>query len=327
MKKVVSIIGNRPNTLKWSVLSPELRKEFEEIVIHTGQHYNHNMNAIFFKDMNLVAPDYLLNVGSATHGKQTGEMLSKIEEVLLHEEPDCVVVYGDTNTTLAGALAASKLNIKVAHVEAGVRSFNRKMPEELNRILVDNCADYLFCPTQKALFDLEYLEGGKHLCYCGDILVDLVHKHAFTNASTIFKKIAVKRKRYSVLTVHRQENTIDKEHFMTIIKPIYDLNLPVIFPCHPRTYKQLIKWGIHELQDLCGIRVITPLGYLDMLYLIQNAKHIYTDSGGVQREALFLDVPCTVLRKETEWGGLKDDPMFNKTGACKRIVNVLKEVL
>ena len=327
MKKVISVIGNRPNTLKWSVLSLELRKEFEEVVVHTGQHYNHNMNAIFFKDMNLVAPDYLLNVGSATHGKQTGEMLSKIEEVLFQEEPDCVIVYGDTNTTLAGALAASKLNIKVAHVEAGVRSFNRKMPEELNRILVDNSSDYLFCPTQKALFNLEYLEGEKHLCYCGDVLVDLVHKYAFDNCSDVLNMLDVKRERYYVLTIHREENTIQKEHFVDIVHDLFSREYPVVFPCHPRTFKQLMKWNIFNWLCLNNINVIKPRGYIDMLYLIQNAKRIYTDSGGVQREALFLDVPCTVLRKETEWDGLENDPMFNKTCACKTIVNTLKEVL
>ena len=327
MKKIVSIIGNRPNTLKWSVLSPELRKEFEEVVVHTGQHYDYNMDGIFFKDMILPVPNYFLDVGSATHGKQTGEMLIKIEEVILKEKPDCVIVYGDTNTTLAGALAASKLNIKVAHVEAGVRSFNRKMLEELNRILVDNCADYLFCPTQKALLNLEYLEGEKHLYYCGDVLVDLIHKYAFTDSSVILDELNLKRGKYYVVTVHRQENTMRKETFENILSLLYDLEKRVIFPCHPRTYKKIQEWSLIDEIAFSNVKLTEPLSYINMLYLIQNARRVYTDSGGVQREALFLDVPCTVLRKETEWDGLKDDPMFNKTGACKRIVTTLKEVL
>jgi len=327
MKKILSIIGNRPNTLKWSVLSLELRKVFKEVVIHTGQHYDYNMDGSFFKDMHLSKPDYFLEVGSATHGKQTGEMLSQIEAILLQEEPDCAIVFGDTNTTLAGALAASKLNIKVAHVEAGVRSFNMKMPEELNRVLVDNSSDYLFCPTQKALFNLEYMEGKKHLCYCGDVLVDLVHKYAFTNHSDILNELNTKRGKYYVVTIHREENTTQKEHFENIIKDLFGLKFPVIFPCHPRTYKKIVEWDLLDEWFFHDVCVYEPLSYTDMLYLIQNARRVYTDSGGVQREALILDVPCTVLRKETEWDGLKDDHMFNKTGACKAIVTTLKEVL
>lgn len=327
MKKIVSIIGNRPNTLKWSVLSLELRKEFEEVVVHTGQHYDYNMDLVFFRDMKLAPPHYFLDVGSATHGKQTAQMLEKIERILMIEDPDCVVVYGDTNTTLAGALAASKLNMKVAHVEAGVRSFNYEMPEELNRILVDNCSDYLFCPTQKALFNLEYLECKKHLCYCGDVLVDLVHKHAFTNHSDILNRLNVNRGRYYVVTIHREENTTQKEQFVNIIKDLFGLRYPVVFPCHPRTYNKIVEWDLLNGFHFRDVHVIAPLGYTDMLYLIQNARRVCTDSGGVQREALLLDVPCTVLREETEWVGLKDDPMFNKTGACKIIVNTLKGVL
>ena len=327
MKKIVSIIGNRPNTLKWSVLSPELRKDFEEVVVHTGQHYDYNMDAIFFKDMELQHPDHFLEVGSGTHGKQTGEMLSEIETVLMKEEPDCVIVYGDTNTTLAGALAASKLNMKVAHVEAGVRSFNSEMPEELNRILVDNCSDYLFCPTQKALFNLEYLESKKHLCYCGDVLVDLVEKYAFTNYSDILDELHIKRGKYIIFTMHREENTTHKNRFEEVLSGLNELAMRVIFPCHPRTYKKIQEWGLIQEIAFSNIKLIEPLGYMDMIYLIQNARHVYTDSGGVQREALLLDVPCTILRNETEWDGLKDDPMFNKTGACKTIVTVLKEVV
>lgn len=325
MKKVVSIIGNRPNTLKWSVLSPELQKEFEEVVVHTGQHYDYNMDLVFFKeDQHLAPPHYFLDVGSATHGKQTAHMLEKIERILMIESPDCVVVFGDTNTTLAGALAASKLNIKVAHVEAGVRSFNKKMPEELNRILVDNCSDYLFCPTQTSLFNLEYLEGEKHLCYCGDVLVDLVYKYAFDNCSDILNQLNLRRGKYCVATVHRQENTMKKETFKGILNILYESEKHVIFPCHPRTYKKIQEWDLIDEIAFSNVKLTEPLRYKDMLYLTQNARRVYTDSGGVQREALLLDVPCTVLRNETEWVGLKDDPMFNKTGACKTIVNTLK---
>jgi len=327
MKKVVSIIGNRPNTLKWSILSPKLRKEFEEIVIHTGQHYDYSMNGIFFKDMNLRTPDYFLNVGSGSHGLQTGKMLIEIEKVLLREEPDCVVLFGDTNTTLAGALASKKLHFKIAHIEAGVRSFNQKMPEEVNRILVDHCSDYLFCPTQKAIRNLCCSEIKGDIYYCGDVLTDLVYKYGTNNRSDILYTLNLEINEYYVVTIHRVENTVEKSKLVDILQNFFDLNLPVVFPCHPRTWKKIIAWKLMDTYDFHGMRLIDPVGYVDMLCLIQNAKRVCTDSGGVQRESLLLNTPCTILREETEWVGLDHDIMFKKEGACKRIVAILKEVL
>jgi len=298
--KVVSIVGARPQFVKAAVLSRELRKDNIEILVHTGQHYDNNMSEVFFKEMEIPTPDYNLNIGSGSHGEQTAAMLTGIEAVLLKEQPDWCLVYGDTNSTLAGALAAVKLHIKVAHVEAGLRSFNRRMPEEINRVLTDHISDLLLCPTQTAVDNLrnEGITQGVHLV--GDVMYEALMwavEKARTH-STILTDLHLTPKKYLLATVHRAENTDDPERLGNILSAFNQIQEPLIWPVHPRTRKKLeeIQWqpGDH-------IQLIDPVGYLDMAQLEENARMITTDSGGIQKEAMWLGVPCVTLRDETEW--------------------------
>jgi len=299
--KVASIVGARPNFVKLAPVSREVRKRFDEVIIHTGQHYDYEMDKIFFDDMGIPAPDYHLGIGSGSHGHQTGEMLKKIEEVIISEKPDVVLVFGDTNSTLAGALAAAKLHIYVAHVEAGLRSYDKSMPEEINRVLVDHCSDLLLCPTKTAVENLK-IEGIKRNVYLtGDVMVDAQRDCAkiAENKSRILADLGIKPKDYSLATIHRASNTDDPDKFRAIIEALEELG-DIVFPCHPRAEKYLRQFGLWD--DLNRrARVIKPVGYFDMLMLEKNAKKILTDSGGVQKEAYLLGIPCITLRDETEW--------------------------
>jgi len=303
--KIVSIIGARPQFIKAAVVSRALRQNHTEIMIHTGQHYDANMSSVFIEDLGLSEPEVNLGIGSGSHGAQTGKMLIGIEKVLLTEQPDWVLVYGDTNSTLAGALAAVKLNIPVAHVEAGLRSFNREMPEEHNRVLTDHCSDLLFCPTQTAVDNLtrEGINRGVHLV--GDTMYDAVleFSEVAQRRSSILQDLKVDPKRYFLATIHRPYNTDKPERLKSIISALLKLNEPVIFPVHPRTRKKIAKLeGISGLLSLhSNLHLIEPVGYLEMLVLEQNARMILTDSGGIQKEAYFFGVPCITLRPETEW--------------------------
>jgi len=299
--KVASIVGARPNFVKLAPVSREVRRRFDEVIIHTGQHYDYEMDKIFFDDMGIPAPDYHLGIGSGSHGHQTGEMLKKIEEVIISEKPDVVLVFGDTNSTLAGALAAAKLHIYVAHVEAGLRSYDKSMPEEINRVLVDHCSDLLLCPTKTAVENLK-IEGIKRNVYLtGDVMVDAQRDCAKTaeNKSRILADLGIKPKDYCLATIHRASNTDDPDKFRAIIEALEELG-DIVFPCHPRAEKYLRQFGLWD--DLNRrARVIKPVGYFDMLMLEKNAKKILTDSGGVQKEAYLLGIPCITLRDETEW--------------------------
>jgi UDP-N-acetylglucosamine 2-epimerase (non-hydrolysing) len=300
--KIISIVGARPQFIKCAPVSYELRKEHEEILVHTGQHYDPEMSDIFFSELRIPHPDYHLNVGSAPHGKQTGLMLEKVEEVLMTEMPDLVLVYGDTNSTLAGALAATKLQVPVAHVEAGLRSFDRSMPEEINRVITDHISDILFCPTQTSVDNLE-----KEGIFCGvrkvgDVMVDaLKHNAGFAGEkSHIIRKLGLKKGDYYVATVHRQGNTDNRMNLTAITEAFRDSGKTVIFPVHPRTKHYLHEYGLWDSLSE-NIRCIEPVGYIDMLTLMKNAKKILTDSGGIQKEAYIMGVPCITLRENTEW--------------------------
>jgi len=302
--KVISVVGARPQFIKAAPVSRELRKEHNEILVHTGQHYDYFMSAVFFAELGIPEPDYNLGVGSASHGRQTGEMLIRIEEVLLTERPDWVLVYGDTNSTLAGGLAACKLHIPLAHVEAGLRSFNREMPEEHNRALTDHYSDLLFCPTQTAVDNLarEGITQGVHLV--GDTMYDAVLQFAeiARQRSTILQDLGLKPKGYLLATVHRPYDTDDPDRLRSILDAFAEIGEPVIFPVHPRTRQRMAEFGLNDLQSAIGnLQFLEPVGYLDMLMLEQNGRLILTDSGGVQKEAYFLAVPCVTLREETEW--------------------------
>lgn len=307
MKKIITIIGARPQFIKAAMVSRALSKEIEEIIVHTGQHYDKNMSEIFFEQLQIPKPKYNLGVGSGSHGKQTGEMLIEIEEVLLKEKPDYVMVYGDTNSTLAGALAASKLLIPIIHVEAGLRSYNMEMPEEQNRVLTDHISSILICPTQTAVDNLKKEGITKNVYLTGDVMCDSVIYYSNLaqekiNLSSIelipiYEKKDVKE--WYLTTIHRAENTMDDKNLTNILEVFEKLDKMVIFPVHPR-----IKSMVNELykkNNYKNIYFIEPVDYLTMLYLTKNAHKVVTDSGGLQKECYILDTPCITIRNQTEW--------------------------
>jgi UDP-GlcNAc3NAcA epimerase len=303
--KLLTIIGARPQFVKAAALSREIKKhpELNEVIVHTGQHFDANMSAIFFEEMEIPKPHYNLNINGLSHGAMTGQMLEKLEEVMLNEKPDVVMVYGDTNSTIAGALAAKKLHIKVAHVEAGLRSFNMQMPEEINRILTDRISDWLFCPTDTAINNLEN-EGYKNInckiVKTGDVMEDaaLFYAHKATEKSTILQQLNLSGKAFILSTIHRAENTDNKSNLSEIIHALNVLHetVPVIVPLHPRT-KKLIEQ--HQLKP--NFTIVEPLGYFDMIMLLKNCSLVITDSGGLQKEAYFFGKFCVTTREQTEW--------------------------
>ena len=300
--KIVSVVGARPQFIKCAPVSRTIRKQHEEILVHTGQHYDPEMSDVFFEELDIPRPDYNLGIGSGTQGEQTGKMIIEIEKVLLKEKPDLVLVYGDTNSTLAGALAASKLHIKVAHVEAGLRSFDRAMPEEINRVMTDHISNILFCPTDTAVMNLKNEGITEGVYNVGDVMVDALkyNQKIAEEKSTILQDLNLNPKEFLLATVHRASNTDNKENLSSIVEAFSDSKETIVFPIHPRTRKCLKEYNLWE-KVLKNTKVIPPVGYLDMLKLESNARKILTDSGGVQKEAYMLGVPCITLRDNTEW--------------------------
>lgn len=301
--KIVTIVGARPQFIKAAPVSRALARQsgIDECIVHTGQHYDANMSDVFFDELSIPVPTHHLGIGGMSHGANTGRTIEAIETVLLQEKPDWVMVYGDTNSTLAGALAAAKLHIPIAHVEAGLRSFNMRMPEEVNRRLTDHCSSLLFTPCNQADMNLRN-EGisGAHVCNVGDVMYDavLMFGDAVDAAATQLEQLGVERGKYLLATIHRQENTDDKERMVAIMDGLGASPYPVLLPLHPRTR------GILASLDLTvpsNVHIVDPLGYLQMLDLERNAALVVTDSGGVQKEAYFHRVPCITLRDETEW--------------------------
>lgn len=298
--KVITVVGARPQFIKAAPVSRELRKHFNEILIHTGQHYDDNMSKIFFEELGIPLPDYNLKIGSGNHGKMTGEMLAKLEEIYINEKPDCVLVYGDTNSTLAGALAASKLLIPVIHVEAGLRSFNKEMPEEQNRILTDNISKLLLVPTLDAENNLKN-EGIEEGVYnIGDVMYDavLMFKEKANLKQDLLDELQIEKNKYILTTIHRAENTNNIDRLKNIIEALNESEETIVLPLHPRTKKFIGDYGLKFNEN---IKVIDPIGYLEMLMLESNSRKIVTDSGGVQKEAYFMRKPCITMRDETEW--------------------------
>lgn len=308
--KFLTVIGARPQFIKAAVISRAIQVfnehrlhdgQVHEVVVHTGQHYDDEMSSIFFRELGMPTPDYHLGIGSGPHGRQTGRMLEALEPVLQRERPDWVLVYGDTNSTLAGALAASKLGLPIAHVEAGLRSYNRSMPEETNRVLTDHLSALLFCPTARAVKNLscEGIVAGVH--QVGDVMFDSLRYYLArtAHAGELHARLGVHRGDYALATVHRAETTDRPECLSNIVDALGRLGILVVWPLHPRTKAALERTGLTRLPET--VYAIPPVSYLEMLALQRDARVILTDSGGVQKEAFWLGVPCVTFRRETEW--------------------------
>ena len=308
--KIVTIVGARPQFVKAAAVSRVIRSNIEEKIIHTGQHYDANMSEIFFDEMSIPRPDYNLGVGSGSHAKQTADMMVKIEAILLDEKPDYLMIYGDTNSTLAGALAAVKIHIPIIHVEAGLRSYNNKMPEEINRILSDRVSDILFCPTETAVNNLSAEGITKNVYNIGDVMCDAVlyylsqsdainkNEH-FKNLIALFDTSIAVLDDWYLATIHRAENTDSVEKIKIVLDAFEQLDSKVLFPVHPRT-KNLVR-AVLENSNYTNTIFCEPMGYIDMLYFANHAKKIVTDSGGLQKEAYIMNTPCITVREQTEW--------------------------
>ena len=343
--KILTILGARPQFIKAGSVSRAIKQynlqttnnqytniPITEVIVHTGQHYDANMSDIFFEEMQIPKPDYFLGIGGKSHGAMTGQMIEKIEEVALKEKPDWIMVYGDTNSTLAGAIVASKLHIKLAHVEAGLRSFNMKMPEEINRILTDRVSDILFCPTKTAVENLQKegfpfvtANGTQKIVNVGDVMQD--GAFFYKNFSKKPSNFQLKTSNYILCTIHRAENTDDPQRLKAIFEALNEIakEKQIILPLHPRTRKIIETYNFQlETSDLI---IIDPVGYLEMVWLIDNCSLVMTDSGGLQKEAYFFEKPCITLRDETEWVELVEIEANRLAGANKeKILNAYKQI-
>jgi UDP-N-acetylglucosamine 2-epimerase len=353
--KVMTILGTRPEIIKLAALIPLLQR-FEHVLVHTGQHYDHELDADFFKELDLPEPRYNLKIGSGLQGKQTGRMIEKLEEVMLAEKPDVVIVLGDTNTTLAGTLAATKLHLKLIHVEAGCRSFNRTMPEEMNRIIADHCADYLLAADMESVEHLRKEGLTKNVSLVGNTIFDACLRNKELAAkSRVLEEIGLTAGKYILATIHRSQSTDDPKVLRKIMESLEELTneIEVVVPLHPRTKKALEKFGITLGPK---VKVIKPQGYLPFLKLLENSRFCVTDSGGIQDECLFFNVPAIIPREETEWVRLvkagknflvghdgiveKAQELLNdeellrvnkieypyETGVAQKIVNIIEEI-
>lgn len=296
----LTVVGVRPQFIKAAALRRALHSGHREVLVHTGQHYDDGMSDVFFRTLDLPQPAYHLGVGSGSHGEQTARMLVGIEQVIVKERPDLVLVFGDTNSTLAGALAAAKLGVPVAHVEAGCRSYDRRMPEELNRLVTDRLSEILFCPTPSSVRNLEKegIVAGVH--HVGDVMLDLLRANPVSpsDADALLQSLGLGRRGFVLATIHRAANTDDPERLRAILDVLQRIDEPVIFPVHPRTRQVMDALGS---VPGCRLRLVDPVGYHDMIVLMENARIVLTDSGGVQRETYFLGTPCLTLRDSTEW--------------------------
>lgn len=303
MKKILTIAGTRPQLVKIAAVSRVIREQFNEILVNTGQHYDYNMAGVFFDELNIPRPDYDLGIGSDSHGRQTGKMLIAVEEVVEKEKPDMILVYGDTNSTLAGAMVASKLHIPIIHIEAGLRSYNKTMPEEINRIMTDHVSDVLFAPTSVAEKNLKNEGIVDNVFVVGDVMYDAVlYNMNLAEEKYKLDDFNLVAKQYYLGTIHRADNTDSKENLQAILEAFSSLDEIVYLPLHPRTKHKIEKFGLTNiLSNASNIKIVEPVSYLEMLLLEKNAKGIITDSGGVQKEAYFMKVPCVTLRPQTEW--------------------------
>ncbi|WP_341838419.1 UDP-N-acetylglucosamine 2-epimerase (non-hydrolyzing) [Chitinophaga pollutisoli] len=321
--RILTVVGARPQFVKAAAVSRALLKneKIKEIIVHTGQHFDNNMSDVFFQEMDIPRPDYNLQIHSGSHGAMTGRMMEGLEEIMLKEKPDYILIYGDTNSTLAGAITASKIHIPIAHVESGLRSFNLRMPEEVNRILADRLSSFLFCPTSQAIDNLKregYDNFGGKIVFTGDVMFDaaLYYTQKSEETSKILDTLALKDRPFILATIHRAENTDDAQNLSAIFNAFADLarECPVVLPLHPRTRKLIQSHNI----PTTGVTLIDPVGYFDMLQLIRNSMLVITDSGGLQKEAYFFGKPCITTRNETEWTELVTHGYNILTGADSR---------
>ncbi|MBL4594076.1 MAG: UDP-N-acetylglucosamine 2-epimerase (non-hydrolyzing) [Flavobacteriales bacterium] len=328
--KIITIVGARPQFVKAAALSREFSKHnnIEEIIVHTGQHFDKNMSDVFFQEMEIPKPKYNLNINSVGHGAMTGRMLEGIEKILLDEKPDLLLVYGDTNSTIAGALAAKKLHIKVAHVEAGLRSFNMEMPEEINRILTDRISDFLFCPTETAIDNLKnegYDNIECEIINCGDVMQDAATFYAQNSKEKAKIANTINFDEFILCTLHRAENTDDEVRLKSIIEALNKIHktTPIVLPLHPRT-----KGKIENLNIKLEVKLIDPVGYFDMIELLKKCSLVMTDSGGLQKEAFFFEKNCVTMRDQTEWVELlKNDVNVLVEAKTEKIINAVSLML
>lgn len=324
--KITTVVGARPQFIKAATISRVIRDKYlgraEEVIIHTGQHFDANMSKVFFDELDIPEPKYNLEISGGGHGEMTGRMLSSIEKILLEEKPNFLLIYGDTNSTLAGALAAAKLHIPIAHVEAGLRSFNMKMPEEINRIVADRVSALLFCPTETAVKNLKIEGITKGVHNLGDVMYDaaLFYRNRARSQSTVFSDLGLVKKNFILATCHRAENTDDKNRLRPILEALslISKDQPVVFPVHPRTRKLIESYQLNDY--LKGLILTDPMPFLDMVALEQDAAIILTDSGGVQKEAFFYQVPCITMRDETEWVETVESGWNQLVGANKELI-------
>jgi UDP-N-acetylglucosamine 2-epimerase len=297
--KIFTVVGARPQFIKAAPVSSAIRQRHQEFLVHTGQHYDEGMSAVFFRELNIPEPDVNLGVGSGSHGAQTAAMIAGLEALLLEQQPDWVLLYGDTNSTLAGAIAASKLNIKIAHVEAGLRSYNRTMPEEINRVLTDHVSELLFCPTQTAVDNLTREGITRGVCHVGDVMVDSLYAaRARAEEATVLQTYHLPKGGFYLATIHRPANTDDRQALAGIVQGFAALDNPILLPIHPRLRAALQRENLTIPENVV---VIEPVSYLNMVALLDAAKLVITDSGGLQKEAYILSRPCVTVRPETEW--------------------------
>ncbi|MFP9191285.1 non-hydrolyzing UDP-N-acetylglucosamine 2-epimerase [Natrialbaceae archaeon A-CW1-1] len=320
--RVCSVVGARPQFIKAFAISRKLCDNHNEILVHTGQHYDEMLSGVFFEELGIPEPEYNLNVGSDTHGRQTAAMLKGIEEIIEIEAPDVVLLYGDTNSTLAGAIAASKINPLVAHVEAGLRSYNREMPEEINRVLTDHASDLLFPPSESAAMTLEQegINEGVHVV--GDVMYDAIlwARDVAARRSDILVRLGLTEDEFVLATVHRANNTDDPDRLEAIVEGLSEAPLPVILPIHPRTKNRLEEFGLWE-RAASDLTIVDPVGYLDFVRLLDAAERVATDSGGVQKEAFYLDTFCITMRDETEWVETVESGWNVLVGADRETIN------
>lgn len=356
MKKILTIAGTRPQLVKIAAVSRVLRESFQEVLVNTGQHYDYNMAGIFFDELNIPKPDYDLGIGSDTHGRQTGRMMVAVEEVVEKEKPDAILVYGDTNSTLAGAVVASKLHIPIIHIEAGLRSYNKEMPEEINRIMTDHVSTLLFAPSDLAAGNLDKEGITEGVYQVGDVMYDAVlYNMALAEEKHRLSEYELRSKEYILGTIHRADNTDDPKRLEAILRAFAAIEEKVYLPLHPRTKSKIISYNLMNILGKAdNIEIVEPISYLEMLFLEKHAKAIVTDSGGVQKEAYFAKVPCITLRDQTEWvetietgwnqlvnpleinladklssleTGQPIDDLYGDGKAAQKIVAVMKDVL